>query len=103
MAREYSTKVCQELTEKFRQAQLDRPMRIQRYDPGTELNHEVTGVAPAFKASVRLIVEKFVGGGFAGQVYQVKLLEVTSAEGNITGLEVGQRMAMKIMVYTDWF
>jgi len=42
-----------------------------------------------------LEVEKFVGGGFAGQVYRVK---VQDAEGGIAGLEAGRVLALKILV-----
>lgn len=37
MAVEYSVEVCRTLEEKFRAAGLHRPMRVARYDAGTEL------------------------------------------------------------------
>ncbi len=43
-------------------------MRISHYDAGTELTFDVTGFAGAEPAKVNLVGDKFVGGGFAGQV-----------------------------------
>jgi len=92
----YSVETCRALARAFDQAQVLRPMRIGRYDPGTELALEVTGVAPRRRARVRLRLEEFVGGGFAGQVYRVRVL---SAEGeHIDGLEVDARCAVKILL-----
>ena len=65
MSEEYSVEVCKELEARFRAANLHRPMRVSHYDAGTELDFNVTGVAQAQTAKVHLIVEKFVGGGFA--------------------------------------
>ncbi len=59
------------------------------------------GVAPGWRANIRLVVEKFVGGGFAGQVYRVKILEVTAVgEADLTdcSLTPGGRYAMKILI-----
>jgi len=72
-------------------------MRISRYDPGTELVYDVTGLQQANTATVNLVIEKFVGGGFAGQVYQVKILDIKAHDGQIEALEVGQVYAMKIL------
>ena len=95
---EYSVEVTRKLTEHFHEAQLHRPIRVQRYEPGTELTYTLTGVTPAHEAKVRLLVKKFVGGGFAGQVYQVEVLDVQTSQGEIAGLEVGRTLAMKILV-----
>ncbi|MCK5269558.1 MAG: hypothetical protein KAJ46_02185 [Sedimentisphaerales bacterium] len=98
MAVEYSVETCRKLAEQFQAARLHRPMRIQRYEPGDELSYEVTGVVPDRPASVRLTVDKFVGGGFAGQVYRVKVLSVDAPDGEIPGLEVGRLLAVKILI-----
>jgi len=76
MAAEYSVEVCRALEEKFRLARLYRPMRVGRYDAGTELVYDVRGIEKANTGRVHLVVEEFVGGGFAGQVYRVKVLEI---------------------------
>jgi hypothetical protein len=95
---EYSVEVIEELEKQFEAAALHRPMRVERYEAGTELVYDVTGVAHASKGRLRLVVEKFVGGGFAGQVYRVKILDIDSQSGPIGGLEVGKIYAMKILV-----
>ena len=108
MPAEYDVETCRALEAAFEAAGVVRPRRIVRYEPGTVLTYELTGVAPARRATVRLAVERFVGGGFAGQVYRV---EVKSLEGDpIEGLAVGGRYAVKILVppstgkrrFRDW-
>lgn len=105
---EYDVETCRALEAAFDAAGVVRPMRVVRYEPGTVLTYELTGVAPARRATVRLAVERFVGGGFAGQVYRV---EVQSIEGEaVDGLAVGGRYAVKILVppsagkrrFRDW-
>ena len=101
MAAEYSVEVCKALEDKFHQAQLHRPMRIARFNPSTHLSFDVTTVADAKKAVVNLVIEKFVGGGFAGQVYRVKITEIRPEDGSsdsLCGLEVGGVYAMKILI-----
>ena len=98
---DYSIEVCGELAERFRRAQVCRPMRVSRYEPGTELTYQVRGFAGNSAASVRLAVERFVGGGFAGQVYRVKVLRIDG--GEIAGLEAGGCYAMKILVPPSGF
>ncbi len=66
MAVEYSVEICRELEERFHRVQLYRPLRIGRYDAGTELTYQVSSLAGTGTARVHLVVEKFVGGGFAG-------------------------------------
>ncbi len=102
MTIEYSVETIKKLEEKFQAAQLHRPMRISRYDVGTELTYNVKSICPHSnpgrentEAKVHLIVEKFVGGGFAGQVYRVK---VTAVEGIIEGVESGRIYAIKILI-----
>jgi len=98
---EYSVEVCRELEGKFAAVGLHRPMRITRYEPGAELAYDVTSVAGGVKAAVTLKVERFVGGGFAGQVYQVRIQDIQAEEpanGQIEGLEVGGLYAMKILI-----
>jgi len=117
MAKEYSTEVCKKLEDRFQTAQLHRPMRITRYDAGTELVYDITGIDSAHKAQVKLVIEKFVGGGFAGQVYQVKISEIEGSPARqgarlgegpsrsweasrspIEGLEIDKVYAMKILI-----
>lgn len=101
MAVEYSVEVCNWLKDKFEKLKLHRPMRVGRYDAGTWLNYEITGIGNNEKANVDLEVVKFVGGGFAGQVYKVKILNLESP--GIFPLKVGEEYAMKILIPPSGF
>ena len=103
MKSEYSVKTCQELEETFRNRKIRRPLRVQRYDPGTELNYDVRGVIPGGKGRLRLEVEEFVGGGFAGQVYKVKVKDLQPVQGQIQGLDAGRSYALKVFVPPSGF
>ncbi len=96
MANDYCSETCRELQERFRRADVRRPLRISRYDPGAELTCQVRGFEGDRVASVHLTVERFVGGGFAGQVYRVNVVQVDGAQ--IAGLEAGGSYAMKILI-----
>jgi hypothetical protein len=65
MMREYSIETCKTLEARFRDAGLHRPMRVVRYDAGSELVYDVTEVAGTNTARIHTVVETFVGGGFA--------------------------------------
>ena len=82
------------LEEEFEDLGLVRRFRRACYDPGDRLEYRVTGVVPAKEGRITVEVERFAGGGFAGQVYRVKLL---SLEGEIEGLEEGKHYAIKIL------
>jgi hypothetical protein len=105
----YDIEVCNSLRETFHNQNLHRPMRVGRYDPGTRLTYEVTGVARPDKVNVHLEIEKFVGGGFAGQVYKVKILDIQVANDSNVGaqhavpLQKDHVYAMKIMTPPSGF
>jgi len=101
LAGEYSVETCKRLGRAFERQNVERPLKITRYDPGDELTYEVTGVCPAARATVRLAVERFVGGGFAGQVYRVKVLDVAGEA--VAGLTPGATCAMKVLVPPSGF
>ncbi len=103
MIREYSVEVCKKLEAAFLDAKLHRPMCVVRYDPGTELVYDVSEVVEKNTGRVRLVIEKFVGGGFAGQVYRVKVVEIDAHNGLFEGLEVGGIYAMKILIPPSGF
>jgi len=103
MAVEYSIEICRALEEKFRSARIFRPMRIQRYDRGTELSYDITGVGENTSGRIKLKVEKFIGGGFAGQVYQVRVLDLNTPDGPIGTLKIGGFYALKILVPSSTF
>jgi GNAT superfamily N-acetyltransferase len=107
MGIEYSVQTCRQLEEIFRSQKIIRPFRIQRYDPGTELSYEIKGIVPARIGRVKLEVEDFIGGGYAGQVYRVKALDIEAPDGPLEGIKSGQSYAMKIFVpakgFQKWF
>ena len=76
MNSEYSNETISELEKSLRAKVLFRPLQIERYETGTNLSYDITAVVLGHKASVQLVVEKFVGGGFAGQVYRVRILKI---------------------------
>ena len=98
MRKAYSIEVCKKLEEEFRSARLYRPMRVECYDVGQELVYDVKEVAGTNKGRVSAVVEKFVGGGFAGQVYRVKIVEIDTHDQKLGGLEVGGIYAIKILI-----
>ena len=104
MSAEYSVQTIKQFEKDLRDAGLVRPIRIERYEPGAELVYDVKGVSDANEARVRLVVDKFVGGGFAGQVYRVNILDIEANPGEtIEGLETGKTCAMKILIPPSGF
>ena len=103
MGVEYSIQAIRELEDFFYRQKILRPRHSQRYDPGTELNYEVTGVVPAHKGSVLLQIERFIGGGYAGQVYRAKALKVEAYNNPIQGLHAGNVYAIKILIPPSGF
>ena len=103
MDSEYSVAVYRKLKDAFERAALHRPMRVERYEQGDELAYDVTGVVGAYRGSIRLVIEDFVGGGFAGQVYRVKVVEIHGQNGPIGGLEAGGVYALKILIPPSGF
>ncbi len=85
------------LQEIFADQSLARPMKTERYEPGARLAYDLRAVFPDRSGRVGLKVERFVGGGFAGQVYRVRVLEIDAPDGPLGGLEVGGQYAMKIL------
>ena len=97
------TGVHTELERQFRAASVYRPMHIDHFEPGTELTYNITGVPGPNKGKVYLIIEKFVGGGFAGQVYRVKVLDIDFEAEPIEGIEAGGIFAIKILIPPSGF
>jgi len=94
----YSAGTVRELVDRFRAERVLRPLRLRRYEPGQILEYDVRGVIPDGRAKVRFEIEKYVGGGYAGQVYKVKALAVEPAAGEIAGIAPGKSFALKILV-----
>ncbi len=83
------------LRRRLAECELERPLRQGLYEPGDRLEFDLTGVTPPSRAHAVLEVERFVGGGFAGQVYRVRLLGLDGEP--IPGLAPGGRYAVKIL------
>ncbi len=99
MAVEYSTDICTRLIEQFKRLSLHRPMRIGRYEPGTELSYEIKTINRPCDARVKLVIDRFVGGGFAGQVYKITITDIqTPLASSQLPLAVGGQYAMKILI-----
>ena len=90
--------VREELGERYAACELLRPLARDRHDPGDRLELELLGVVPARRGRAVLEVERFVGGGFAGQVYRTRLLSLEAEEGPLAGLEIGRTYAAKVLL-----
>ena len=83
------------LESEFKKINILRPMKIDRYEDGSVLSYEIESVTSNIKGKITLKIEKFIGGGFAGQVYKVELIDL---DKNIEELKIGQKYALKILV-----
>lgn len=104
MQNEYSVETTLSLQERFEACKLHRPMRVQRYDAGTELVYDISGVDPdtvGKTTTARMQVERFVGGGFAGQVYRVTITDLGME--SFGTLKKGMVCALKILVPPSGF
>lgn len=103
MGTDYSVETIQKLEDIFTQQHLARPLHIKNYEPGQELSYEVRSVWPANSGSAKIRIEKFVGGGYAGQVYKIHVLQLNTPEGPLEGLIEGQSYALKILIPPSGF
>lgn len=106
MGQAYSVETVRQLSDFQRGLGLHRPLRVQRYEPGDELSYQAAEVAGTEKATVRVRIDRFVGGGFAGQVYRVVVTAIEKAGSPVAsfaGLEVGKIFAMKILIPPSGF
>jgi len=94
----YSVDTVRELESRFRAASLLRPLRVRRHEQGRVLEYDIRGVWPPRPARIKLVVERYVGGGYAGQVYRARVEEIHAPDGPIAGLEKGGVYALKILV-----
>lgn len=94
----YSVSTIKEFENRFSQLNLKRPLRVERYDAGDKVTYEVvlaSQLSTNSPVQVTLLIDKFVGGGFAGQVYKVRVL---SASGENNPFEINQTYALKIFI-----
>jgi len=104
----YSPDLCRQLEIKAANPALEIRHRPARYENGTVLSVKVTGLQPAITGTAEVVLEKFLGGGFAGQVYRSRLLSLQLPDGKtIEGLETDRRYAVKIIIpptpFSRWF
>ncbi|MBW2311687.1 MAG: hypothetical protein JRF35_11540 [Deltaproteobacteria bacterium] len=90
--------IYRQLEEEFRDTALYRPMKVSRYEAGAELSCQVKGFTGSDEAYLKLLVQRFVGGGFAGQVYRVKVLDVAPEKAPPEGIVIGGVYAMKVLI-----
>lgn len=81
---------------RFTACGLERSLHVERYDAGDILEYEIMPVAVGVAcARVSLRIEEFIGGGFAGQVYKIRILDV---DGGPPALKTNQIYALKIFI-----
>jgi len=96
---EYSKQLCRELRSGYESAKLEIAYHPVRYDTGDLLRLDIEGIEPALKGRAELEIDKFLGGGFAGQVYRCRLKNLEIEEdAMIPGLETGRLYAVKIII-----
>ncbi len=94
-----STSLIASLTQRIRNLGLLLPYRKDRYEAGTVLELDLTTAWPETKCKGRFRIEKFVGGGFAGQVYRCGYEGGDNLEAaEAAGLYIDQKYAVKILV-----
>ncbi len=96
---EYSKERCAKLFQAANPPGLKIRRRPVRYEEGDELQINLNGVHPAVEGTGTLVIDKFLGGGFAGQVYRCRLSELSLPEGvRIDGLKADELYAVKIII-----
>ncbi len=98
MATAYSPELCKKLEREIQKAKLHRPLNIKQYDEGTRLTYDITGIDGGNRGKITLLIEKFIGGGFAGQVYKAKILDCKFESKPIESLTKGKIVALKIFI-----
>ncbi|MBN1425022.1 hypothetical protein JXA88_10730 [Candidatus Fermentibacteria bacterium] len=91
-----------ELLQAYGHCGLAVPYQPCRYDPGDLLTYDLRGIHPRYNAQATLSVDRFVGGGFAGQVYRVCLTRLEclheASIGEVPDLAVGSHYALKLLL-----
>ncbi len=95
----YSKDLCATLFDAANDPSLEIGHRPTRYETGTELTLSIQGVHPFVEGSATLIINQFLGGGFAGQVYRCRITALDLPDDHtIDGLEVEKFYAVKIII-----
>jgi hypothetical protein len=101
MTQEHHIETCRQLDLQIAEAGLHYYPPPKQYDPGHVFDLKITGVCPSESAQAQFEIERFVGSGFAGQVYRARLLQLDG--GPISGLTTGTAYAVKINVPRSGF
>ena len=99
MKKDYSIEMCKTLENEYNRLGLQRPLAVKRYDVGDIVEYDASAIAPDSPdrtSRIRVQIEQFVGGGFAGQVYKVKVLSIEP--DTLPGLQVDSSYALKILI-----
>ncbi|HYA14974.1 MAG TPA: hypothetical protein VEF33_11600 [Syntrophales bacterium] len=99
MGKDYSIEMYKTLESEYRQLGLHRPLPVKSYCAGDIVEYDASAVAPGASdttSRIRLQIEKFIGGGFAGQVYKIKILSIEPDA--LPCLTAGDSYAMKILI-----
>jgi len=91
--------MCKALENEYNTLGLQRPLAVKRYDVGDVVEYDASAVAPDAPdktSHIRIQIQQFVGGGFAGQVYKVKVLSIEP--DTLPGLQVDGSYALKILI-----
>jgi phosphatidylglycerophosphatase A len=97
-AKAYSSEVCRRLAGVAEEAQLLRPRKVARHEAGDRLSLDLEGVAPAWRGRATFEILGYVGGGFAGQVYRARVVEVEGDAAARESLPPGGVYALKMFV-----
>ncbi len=107
MAHDYSSETCRRLAAIADGQDILRPRRVARHEAGETLELDLTGVAPPWRVRARFELEKYIGGGFAGQVYRARLAGLEGDAAAEVPLEIGRQYALKMFVpwsgFARWF
>ena len=99
MKKDYSIEMCKTLENEYNSLGLQRPLAVKRYDVGNVVEYDASAIAPDAPdetSRIRVQIQQFVGGGFAGQVYKVKVLSIEP--DTLPGLQVDSFYALKILI-----
>ncbi len=95
----YNTELCRRLMAEVGSSEREVQPCPTRYEPGETLRLPLRAVWPEGRATAEFLIQKFIGGGFAGQVYRCTLTAIEHGQGtSIDGLEIGATYGVKILI-----
>ncbi len=94
----YSSTLCRHLQQTAEQQVLLRPVRLTRYEPGTELKLDLGGIWPPWHGRALFRVESYAGGGITGQVYKATLLATEKTDRTDPLIEINRPYALRVFV-----